>query len=217
MRPSKKDLLPLSLLLTLPLLSFIYLWLNHPTNEIHSLVTDLDQKIPFIKIFIIPYISLQAFVAINLLYFYWRDRQTYYRTIITLNLSMVICFIIYYFFQTTVPRPPLNGGGMLNKLLRLTYSVDEPFNAFPSIHTMASFIMIKAIGQSNARNRWNSLIINTIAVLIIISTQLIKQHVLFDLVAGVVLGGLVFETVYDYKWQKKELWSGTLSVEKIDK
>lgn len=217
MRRLKKDLLPLCLLLTLPLLSLIYLWLNHPTDEIHSLVTDLDEKVPFIKIFVIPYISFQAFVAVGLLYFYWRDRQTYYRTIITLNLSLVICFIIFYFFQTTVPRPALNGSGVLNKLLRLTYSLDEPFNAFPSIHTTASFIMIKAIGRSKVRNRWNSLIINTIAILIIISTQLIKQHVLFDLAAGVVLGGLVFETVYDYKWPKKELWSGAISVENSDR
>ena len=46
------------------------------------------------------------------------------------------------------------------------------------------------------QNKFNVLLIYCISILIICSTQFVKQHVLIDAVSAILLGNLVFETVY---------------------
>lgn len=198
--------MPLCLMLSIPISNIMYVLLNNGNRGTHSLVTELDQGVPFLKIFILPYLSWYFFIIGTLIYFCFKDRKIYYRTLAAINLGLLISYAVYFFFQTNVPRPDLIGDDFLTALIGFVYNNDQPYNAFPSIHVLLSFIMIKAINKYPGKNYVNITVVYIIAILIILATQFIKQHVVLDLLSAVVLGGLIFDLVFHINMEGLRAW-----------
>lgn len=190
-----EKLYPLSLLIIIPLLNIVYEHINNPLRPVHSLVTDIDKTIPFIKLFVIPYALWYPFIIISLTYFCYKNRLTFYVSFFSIVIGMVISYIFYFFFQTTVPRPALYGSDILTNLVRIIYKNDNPYNCFPSIHVLSSYIIMKGTLNENIKNKINYLIIGTLGILIIVSTQFIKQHVMLDLLLAILLGDIIYKFV----------------------
>ena len=178
-----KKLMPFCLMLSIPTSNIIYCLLNNVNRGTHSLVTDLDRAVPFLKIFILPYLIWYFFIFGTLTYFCFKDRKIYYRTLLSINLGLLIAYGIYFFFQTNVPRPDLISNDFLTGLIAFVYNTDKPYNAFPSIHVLTSFLMIKAINKYPAKNYLNVTLVYITAILIILATQFVKQHVVLDLLS----------------------------------
>lgn len=176
----------------IPLVNVFYKVLNNSSNGIHYLVTNIDKNIPFLKIFIIPYIMWYPFIIGTFIFFCYYDREVYYRCLLSMVLGMLICYVCYYFFQTMVPRPEVLGDDILTKLVRVIYKTDEPFNCFPSIHVLSCYIIMKGAYKSSIVKKKSFLSINIIGILVILSTQFIKQHVLLDLVFAIILGEILY-------------------------
>jgi membrane-associated phospholipid phosphatase len=172
----------------------------------NSLVTDIDKAVPFLKIFVFPYLTWYPFIFGCLIYFFIKDRRTYSRTLISLIIGILVSYTIYFVFQTTVPRPELSGTDLATRLVGFVYSMDMPYNCFPSLHVYESYIMIKAIRVSSIRNKMNTAIIYIISALIILSTQFIKQHVILDLISSVILGDILFSIVNSFSLRGIILW-----------
>lgn len=199
-------ILSLSLILMIPLINVIYIYLNNSSRGIHSLVTDIDKGIPFIKVFAIPYLIWSPFLFATLIYLCFRHREAYYKVIISIIVGLILCFIIYYFFQTTVPRPKLDGNDFLTSLVKYIYITDNPFNCFPSIHVLTSYMLIKGIKSSNSKISIDRVIITVISILIILSTQFIKQHVILDLIFAILMGNVIFKIVDSFSYVKYTKW-----------
>lgn len=192
----KKVLLhPLWLLLVIPTLGYVYVLINQDTQAVKMLYTDLDQAIPFNKWFIIPYAIWMPFLYLTLIYYFLKDRKLYFRTLLAYVISVLLCYAIYSVFQTTVPRAELAGTDMLSRLVLFVYTNDAPFNCFPSIHCLTSYLLFRAASKSKAVSRWMTIWIGVIAWSIIVSTLFVKQHVVMDVFAGVMLGHVVFSLV----------------------
>lgn len=194
----KSFALSLSLMLLIIPLNLCYLLLNTSKRGVHTLVTSIDNNIPFLKVFILPYVAWYAFIFIIMAYLCYKDRKTYYITITSYLLGLIASYITFYFFQTTVPRPDVVGNDILSKIIQIIYRTDKPYNCFPSIHVLSSFLMIKAIMTSSARNKTNLVIIGSSSALIIISTLFIKQHVILDVFSGIIYADLLFRLVQTY-------------------
>jgi len=193
-------------MLSIQISNIIYVLLNNANRGTHSLVTELDQGVPFLKIFVLPYLSLYFFIFETLTFFCFKDKKIYYRTLLSINLGLLISYGIYFFFQTNVQRPDLVGNDFLTMLIAFVYNNDQPFNAFPSIHVLLSFLMIKAINRYPAKNYLNVAIVYITAILIILATQFIKQHVILDLLSSIVLGGLIFDLVFYVNMEELRAW-----------
>lgn len=205
MKKVKSCLMPLSLMFLIPLINIIYAHLNNSARGTHSLVTDIDKSVPFIKSFAVPYIMWFPFLVITLIYLCFRNKEVYYRVIISLILGLMICFLTYYFFQTAVPRPQLTGNDFLTNLVRFIYFTDNPFNCFPSIHVLTSYILIKGAMNCEKKATIYSVIITVISSLIILSTQFIKQHVIMDLIFAILLGDIIYKAVGYFYVNRKSL------------
>lgn len=72
--------------------------------------------------------------------------------------------------------------------------------------SLVSFILIMAINSSKIKNKLNVCIITGISVSIILSTFFIKQHVILDAIAAIILGRTVFNIVYKAKTERIVLW-----------
>lgn len=193
----RQNLLPLSLICTIPLLSLLYDLLNNPNRGVNFLITDLDRNIPFLKIFVLPYAGWYFFVGIALFLLCIRDRSIYYTTMISIDIGLLICYTTYFFFQTTVPRPALTGDDIFIQLLAFIYASDPPYNCFPSIHCLISYLIMKAYNNCGDKKVSTSVIINGIAVLIIISTLFVKQHVVLDAISAILLGDIIFNLIHE--------------------
>lgn len=178
---------PLLWMLAIPVLNIFYAILNRPGPEVNSLLSDLDKLIPFLPVFIIPYVIWYPFIAGTLLLFFFTDKRIYYRALATLCLGMIVCYCIYAVFQTTVPRPVLSDTGWLHDIVAFVYANDQPFNCFPSIHVLTCFVMIKNLRKYNLLSPALRLVLITIAWSIIASTVFVKQHVVLDAVGAILL------------------------------
>ncbi|MDM5317640.1 phosphatase PAP2 family protein [Fictibacillus sp. b24] len=196
MRIVKENILALCLLLSIPLLNIIYQVLNHGERGARQLITAVDHQIPFVEIFIVPYVLWYAFIFLMFVYFCIYDRAIYYRTLLSFCVGMLACYVIYFFFQTTVPRPELASEGMLTKIVQYVYGADQPFNCFPSIHVLSSYLMVLGIRHSKMWTIKKDIIVSSIAYSIILSTLFVKQHVVLDVVAGILLGSILFKLFY---------------------
>ncbi|GAA0831732.1 phosphatase PAP2 family protein [Bifidobacterium pullorum subsp. gallinarum] len=180
-----KTYLPMLWILMIPALNIFYGILNQAHTPVYSLMTDLDAAIPFMPIFIIPYLIWYPFIIIMLFLFCARDRSVYYRTLLSQCIGLIACYITFFLFQTTVDRPLIMEAGILDWLVSLVYSTDNPYNCFPSIHVLTSYLMIKgAVSSAGFSNRERTAV-KICAWFIIGSTLFVKQHVLLD-VAGAI-------------------------------
>jgi membrane-associated phospholipid phosphatase len=178
---------PLALMLVFPFLGMMYQWTNRADQDVYSLLTAYDQAIPFIKYFALPYVVWIFYIYVCLLYFFKKDLSVYYRALLTYIVCTLTCYAIYSVFQTTVPRPDLTGDDPFTWLVNYIYDRDQPFNCFPSIHCLSSYMMMRLVWTSSFRNKWNVTLITGMSTLIILSTLFMKQHVILDALAGILL------------------------------
>jgi membrane-associated phospholipid phosphatase len=178
---------PLVLMLVFPFLGLMYQWTNRADQDVYSLLTEYDQAIPFIKYFALPYVVWIFYIYVCLLYFFKKDLTVYYRALLTYIVCTLTCYVVYSFFQTTVPRPDLTGDDPFTWLVNYIYDRDEPYNCFPSIHCLSSYMVMRLVWTSSFRNKWNVTLITGMSTLIILSTLFMKQHVILDALAGILL------------------------------
>ncbi|OZM57471.1 hypothetical protein CIB95_08435 [Lottiidibacillus patelloidae] len=187
--------LALAALLLIPLFHTFYNLLNNDQRGAQLLITKVDELIPFVDIFIVPYIIWYPFIFLTMAYLAWKDRAIYWKTLATMLISMLVCYAIYFVFQTHVPRPELQGKGFFTSLVKLIYANDEPYNAFPSIHSLTSFLMLFGIVKARGISKPVVMTVSITSLLIIISTLFVKQHVILDAVSAILLGFVVFQAI----------------------
>ncbi|HAQ07332.1 MAG TPA: phosphoesterase [Bacillus bacterium] len=187
----------LLLLLVFPILGLVYKILNNHPRDAQILSTKFDASIPFISIFIVPYIFWYVFILGYLIYFWYKDSTVYLKTLTVIVIGELACFVVYFFFQTTVPRPVLSGDGIFIDLVRMIYSHDQPYNAFPSIHVLTTFAII--LGNLNIRKNhpFHSLFVPVMGSLIIISTLFVKQHYILDMFGSMFLTSFIYGIVFE--------------------
>ncbi|WP_312473135.1 phosphatase PAP2 family protein [Neobacillus sp.] len=177
----------LLLLLVLPPLGKIYELLNNRSGNAVDISSTIDQIIPFLSIFIIPYILWYAYLFVYLVYFCFKDTKVYMKTLFLIVIAELICFVIYFFFQTTVPRPALTGNNFLTGLVQWIYLNDRPVNCFPSIHVLTTFAIMLASFHIKNKHLVTNFCIHIFGTLIIISTLFVKQHVILDMIGSMFL------------------------------
>jgi membrane-associated phospholipid phosphatase len=196
MNRSFRTYLPLLWMLVILVLNIFYGILNQGHGQINSLMTDLDTAIPFVPAFIIPYVIWYPFIIMMLVLFFTKDKRFYYRILFTQCIGLIACYVIYYFFQTTVPRPLVPSEGVLYRLVNLVYSTDHPYNCFPSIHVLTSYLMIKGAGGCPGLSRKVKAAVHLCAWSIICSTLFVKQHVLLDIAGAIALVEILWYVVF---------------------
>ncbi|PQP83642.1 inositol phosphorylceramide synthase [Paenibacillus sp. PCH8] len=212
---NKSYWLSLSLMLSLAVMGMFYDILNSPERGFVVLDSSLDRIIPYVPAMSIPYLGWYPFVFGVLAYLCAKDRQTYYRVLLSMNISVWICYLIYFNFQTMVPRPELTGSGFGASVLGWLYSQDRPYNCFPSIHALHSYLVMRAVLSVPTIRKSVKMAVAAGAALIILSTLMIKQHVIYDALGAVILGECIFTIITGlalYRRRRKESkWSEGIS------
>lgn len=167
-------------------LSPLYFALNRDTGNVLYMSMQIDEWIPFVPQFAVPYLSYFIYIAsVALLLLVHKDRVAIERLALSVIGIFAVSYLLYAFMQTGMHRPDISGArGWSIGLVSTIYGSDNPYNAFPSSHASVTTACCAALWHYK-RFR---LLFFVWAALIIASTVLIKQHYLLDLLAGVALG-----------------------------
>ena len=129
-------------LVVLLLLFYAYFPLNSLREPVHSLELPVDDRISPVPAFVFPYLSLYLLLVISLWRFLKAETKVFSILALAIGLDLVLSYLIFLFYQTRVERPVIAGSDISSSILRAVYSSDKPFNAFPSLHTSLSTLLV---------------------------------------------------------------------------
>ena len=173
----------LGLLVVWYLTQYGYDFLNHGPNRIF-LRTPLDQAVPVVPVFVIPYDSLVPYIGVTMVAFLFLRVRLFRSAALAMILTWLVSYAFYFFLQSYVDRPHLAGGDALTQMVRDVYASDQPYNDFPSLHTSLSTIVAIHWWRFDRRA---GIAAGIWTALVVASTIFVKQHYLADLVAGLAL------------------------------
>lgn len=168
-----------------PILNTNYILAANIAGTGKNIETKLDRIIPFKPIFIIPYIYWYIFVAIGLIYILHKSRTRYIRAFIAITIGMCCCYLFYYIFPTQISRPSIENTNLITKLVNYIYLKDKPFNCFPSIHVLNTYIIMRYTKKTYNKKVFYYTQVS--GILIIFSTVFIKQHFVLDILGSIIL------------------------------
>ena len=168
------------------------------TTHFHVIHVALDDYIPFCEYFIIPYLAWFGYVAFGVCYFFFKNKEEYYRLCTTLFTGMTIFLIVSTLYPNGHYLRPtyFDHNNICIQLVKWLYSTDTPTNLFPSIHVYNSICVNAAIWHSEDFKKHKAVRYGSavLMMLIILSTMFLKQHSVFDVVTGTVLAFVLFAT-----------------------
>ncbi len=175
---------------------------NTVTSDYRVIHTFIDDYIPFCELFVIPYFLWFAYVALTVVFFFFKDKNDYYRTCIFLATGMTIFLIISTLFPnghhlrlSTMPRD-----NIFTQMVAGLWKTDTATNLWPSIHVYNSIGAHLAFAKSkHFENKKGIRIASlTLCISIILSTMFIKQHSIFDVITAFLLAFIMYIVVYRY-------------------
>jgi len=130
--------------------------------------TAVDQYIPRIAIFALPYVFSLPFFAICFVWAAWKMEDRMYRQFIIAALFISLTsMLIYIIFPTYVVRPHLTGSGWAVQLESFIYQHDNVYNAFPSGHVYTTTLVAIFWSRWNSKFSW---LFSGIVLLVALST-----------------------------------------------
>ena len=141
----------------------------------------LDRALSLQPTWMLVYGSLYVFVVL-LPVLVVRQPELFRRGLQAYLMVMLVAYAGFLLYPTAAPRPAeVFGDGFAAWCLRLAYSLDPPYNCFPSLHVAYSFVSALTCyrvhrGAGATAALW--------AALIGVSTLYTKQHYVADVIAG---------------------------------
>lgn len=158
----------------------------------------LDDLIPFCKYAVIPYFAWFPWIPFTLFFLLWKaPREDFWRLCMPLFSGMTIALACYVILPTGLNLRPcyVPGTDIFARAVRFLYRTDTPINVCPSIHVFNSVTLMLAYYRSAIfdapRRRWMRPAAMVLCVSISLSTILLKQHSVIDVVFGLLLALLL--------------------------
>lgn len=201
-----KHIIPLLIYVTVYLAWFAWLEKTN-VKDFRVIHMALDDYIPFCELFVIPYFLWFGYVAAVVTYLFFRNKQDYYKTFAFLCTGMTLFLIISTIWPnghelrlSVMPRE-----NFLTDMVAALWKTDTATNLWPSIHVFNSMGAHFAVMHSReiAASRWRAPVrigSGILATSIILSTMFIKQHSVFDVITGLLLGVVMYVLVYRREW-----------------
>lgn len=187
------------------------------TRRFHIVHTAVDDYIPFVEIFIVPYLLWFGYVAIAIAWFFFKDVQDYYKLCIFLFVGMTVFLVISTIYPNGHYLRPrvFERDNIFISMVKGLYMIDTPTNLFPSIHVYNSIGVHLAVMHSEKlkERKWVRRGSFIMMLLIIASTMFLKQHSVFDVVTGCVMALVMYTLVYARSWQygREHVYEGEYS------
>jgi len=149
-----------------------------------DLTLPIDRRIPLLPGFVWIYAFCYLYPLVPL--FVTRDWHRFNRGLLAMLIANTTAFIVYLVFPVAIPRAEL-GSSFSERMLAFIYWLDfEPaVTELPSLHVFFAWLTY-LMSRCQRLNRWGDAVLFLIATGITVSTVLVKQHFVLDVVAGLI-------------------------------
>lgn len=192
-------------LLFIPNTLFFY-WLQLYTVPKFDMHMRLDDYIPFVSAFIIPYVYWYFYCLWGYLFFAFYSKKEFKKFIaMIISGGMIACIIYLLFPNGQSLRNVITEHNVFTDIILKIRSTDPPTNVFPSLHCFNSIAINIAVCTSEAfkskRWRWVRWVAYISTVLICMSTVFIKQHSIADVYGAFIMTIPLYLIIYR-PWKK---------------
>ena len=162
----------------------------------------IDARIPFCEWWYIFYVLWYPLLGGVGLYLAFRDPKGFKRYMTYIGVSFFTALLLFALFPNGQDlRPDLDTLGRENlftRLIGVLYTTDTNTNVCPSLHVVGSLAAWFAVLHNDRlrRTRWVPIVVGVLACLISISTVMIKQHSLLDMIVGVPYALFLYRLLY---------------------
>jgi membrane-associated phospholipid phosphatase len=143
--------------------------------------TWLDFHIPLVPYFVIPYVTLFPYLAATAIILFFSDFAAAFYTAVAV--AAWSAALIWYFFPAGILRKRQIGLDFFSRMIVWIYEHDEENNTFPSSHVFYAIICSYFLALVFPPY---TILFAVIGFLIAISTVLVKQHHVADIVGGMI-------------------------------
>ncbi len=171
---------------------------NYSLNENYNFLMGLDELMPFVPEMVWVYVS--TYFVMMFSGFFIKDDLDFYRLVVAIIVTMLITYPFFYFFPAIYPRAEFVITDLSTQVLRWNYTNDVVNNTFPSLHVSLSFTLALTMGYLNKKKKniwifW--------AIMVAVSTVLVKKHFLIDTLGGFMVAYTAFSFSVKYKYFDK--------------
>lgn len=180
---------------------FLFFIVERLTEDHYHLIhMKLDDMIPFCEYFVIPYFCWFAYVAGFVVYFIFIDKESYWPMFWFLVTGMTIFLIVSFLYPNGHELRPavFPRDNLFTRMIANLYETDTATNILPSIHVYNSLGIHIAVQKSKrlSNHRAVQIASGILCILIIMSTVLIKQHSIVDVISAFVLAAVMYVLIY---------------------
>lgn len=193
----------IGLLLYWPIYGLMFLYFERIRDLLfectyHPVYSVLDNFIPFVPQFIIPYFFWFVYLIGMLLYSFFCDIPAFKKYMWYIIITYSITSLIYFIYPTSQElRPVLTGNGIFEKIVGGLYVFDTNTNVCPSIHVLGSLAVCFSAWTCKRFNKmWIKISFFLVAMLISFSTVFLKQHSIIDIITAFILGAICYPLVF---------------------
>ena len=196
-----RDLLKLAvpIIIYAPIYLYWFIYIEkHKFAHYAVIHTVIDDYIPFLEVFIIPYYMWFLYVSLTLLFLMFSfDVEDYYKNFFFLATGMTVFLVISTLFPNMHNLRPavMPRDNIFTHLVQIIYSTDTATNLWPSIHVYNSIGTMIAVHHSKRFNKTGTVIMDIIGILIILSTLFVKQHSFYDVITAFIMA-IIFYLLY---------------------
>ncbi len=162
----------------------LYLGIQKFEGPAHDVKCRIDDKIPFWQPGVFIYVLWFPMIAVFPLFLFKENQSLYVLYILSMIADIVISSIVYLTYPTSFqrPAPSSQGAGKLLSILHVCNYKGK--NCMPSMHCSMCFIIafFSVLSISEHVALYAGFVL--LAMAIIASTVLTKQHVIIDVITG---------------------------------
>ena len=182
-------LLPMAIYMVVYMPTFFWVEsIDHGTN-FHVIHTAIDDMIPVVEVFIIPYALWLPYLVAGMIAIAIRTRKISRKTSYMLMAGMTLFIIISLVYpnilelRAAIPDRQNIFMDMINYL----HSIDTPTDVLPSLHVYDAVVVAAGIHLAFPEKKVMLILSDLLTVLIVLSTVFIKQHSIIDVIAAFII------------------------------
>ena len=192
--------LALPILIYAPIYMIWFIAIEKHTFTHYSIIhTAVDDMIPFVEVFVLPYYTWFLYVSLTLMFFLFSfEVEDYYKNFIFLATGMTVFLVVSTLFPNMHHLRPvvMPRDNVFTHLVQIIYSTDSSANLWPSIHVYNSIGTMIAVHHSKRCNKAAKIVSDIVGVSIIFSTLFIKQHSVYDVITAFIMATIFYMVFY---------------------
>ena len=176
-----------------------------PAERCHLVHSALDDAIPFLEGFAVPYCFWFLLIAVTLVWFLLYDVESFKRVQVFIMITQAVAMLVYILWPSVQDLRPAQfpRDNFLTHVMGLIYAFDTPTGVCPSLHVAYSLGMASCWCKCKKAPWWWKCFVVVATVVISAATAFVKQHSVIDIAAALPLGVLAeiltFHVIYPKK------------------